>query len=143
MSFDVWDSESPRFEIYGEEGTICIPDPDPVHGANQFQGEVWYRTRETSCWSHQPRPQGRDNWQIAGNLHGYNDNFRGLGLLDLAFAVRDKRPPRASGALALHVFEIMSGILDSLESGSFYTVNSRCAVPPLLPANFPTSETQN
>jgi predicted dehydrogenase len=43
-SFDVWDSQTPRLEIYGEYGTICIPDPDPVHGANIFQGEVWYRT---------------------------------------------------------------------------------------------------
>lgn len=40
MSFDVWDSEMPRLEIYGEKGTICIPDPDPVHGANIFQGEA-------------------------------------------------------------------------------------------------------
>ena len=29
MSFDIWDSDMPRFEIYGTEGTICIPDPDP------------------------------------------------------------------------------------------------------------------
>lgn len=58
MSFDVWDSEIPRFEIYGEDGTICMPDPDPVHGANVFGGEVRYRTRETSRWTHQPRPGG-------------------------------------------------------------------------------------
>ena len=29
VSYDVWDSETPRFEIYGTEGTLCIPDPDP------------------------------------------------------------------------------------------------------------------
>lgn len=40
MSFDIWDSDMPRFEIYGEEGTISISDPDPVHGANIFDGEV-------------------------------------------------------------------------------------------------------
>ena len=27
--FDIWDSETPRFEIYGTDGTICIPDLDP------------------------------------------------------------------------------------------------------------------
>ena len=37
ISFDVWDSETPRFEIYGTDGTICIPDPE-VHGANDFHG---------------------------------------------------------------------------------------------------------
>ena len=29
-SFDVWDSELPRLEIYGTKGTICIRDIDPV-----------------------------------------------------------------------------------------------------------------
>ena len=43
ISFDVWD-DSPLRDC-GEEGTICILDPDPVHGANIFQGEVWYRTK--------------------------------------------------------------------------------------------------
>lgn len=140
ISFDVWDSESPRFEIYGEEGTICIPDPDPVHGANQFHGEVLYRTRDTSRWTHQPRPQGRDDWQVAENRHGYNYNARGLGLLDLAYAVRDQRSPRASGELGQHVFEVMSGILDSPAKGSFYQVKSRCSVPEPLPVDFPASE---
>lgn len=56
MSFDIWDSEMPRLEIYGENGTVCIPDP--VHGANVFQGEVWYRTRATSRWTHGKLSQG-------------------------------------------------------------------------------------
>ena len=99
ISFDVWDSETPRFEIYGEEGTICIADPDPVHGANVFGGEVLYRTRDTSRWTHQPRPAGRDSWQVAECLHGYNVNSRGLGLLDLAHAVAERRPPRQAASL--------------------------------------------
>ena len=46
MSFDVWESEIPRLEIYGSEGSICIPDLDPVHGANNFDGPVWFRRRK-------------------------------------------------------------------------------------------------
>ena len=111
-SFDVWDSETPRFEIYGEAGTICIPDPDPVHGANVFEGDVWVRTRETARWTHQPRPTGRDAWQVAENTHGFNDNARGLGLWELAHAVREGCEPRASAEMALHVCEAMQGMLD-------------------------------
>ncbi len=140
MSFDVWDSEAPRFEIYGEDGTICIPDPDPVHGANIFQGDVWLRTRENSRWTHQPRPTGRDHWQVAENTHGFNQDSRGLGLLDLAYAVRDGRPPRASGEMALHVFEVMSGILEAPDRGGFVDIDSRCTIPQPLPENFPHSE---
>ena len=140
MSFDVWDSETPRFEIYGGEGTICVPDPDPVHGANVFGGEVWVRTRETARWTHQPRPQGREHWAVAENRHGFDEDSRGLGLLDLALAVRDRRPVRASGALAQHVCEVMTGILASPGTGGFVDIHSRPAVPAPLPETFPLSE---
>ncbi len=137
MSFDVWDSETPRLEIYGEEGTICIPDADPVFGANIFGGEVWYRQRETSRWSHQPRPTGREEWITADNAFGFNENSRGLGLLDLAYAARKERAPRASGALAQHVLEAMLAILKSAEDGGqMITLNTTCDRPVPLPRNF-------
>ena len=84
ISFDIWDSATPRLEIYGTEGTVCIPDPDPVHGANNFGGPVWYRTRKTSRWEYQPRPTDRPaTWLEAKNTHGFNSNSRGLGLLEI------------------------------------------------------------
>ena len=140
MSFDVWDSETPRLEIYGTEGTICIPDPDPVHGANVFHGPVLYRTQEMSRWTHQPRSTGRDNWQIAENTHGFNENARGLGLLDMAYAVRDRRPPRASAQMAYHVCEVMDGILEAPKLGRYVDIKSICDRPMPLPENFPESE---
>ena len=138
ISFDIWDSESPRFEIYGTEGTICIPDPDPVHGANNFHGPVWYRTRTTSRWEFQPRPTDRPaDWLEADNTHGFNANSRGLGLLDMAHALNEGRAPRASGALAQHVLEVMLAIEASPKQGGFIDIASSCATPPLLPENFP------
>lgn len=140
MSFDIWDSETPRFEIYGETGVISIPDPDPVHGANDFHGPVLLRTRETSRWSHQPRPTGRDDWQVVENHHGFNENSRGLGLLDLAYAVRDERPVRASGELSFHVFEVMDAIARAPQQGLYQTIASSCPIPAPLPENFPENE---
>ena len=140
MSFDIWDSEMPRLEIYGEEGTICIPDPDPVHGANLFGGEVWYRTRAASRWTHQPRPTGREAWLVATNTHGLNDESRGIGLVEMAFAIREGRPPRASGALAYHILEAMTGILAGPETGRFVDLESRPAKPALLPETFPEKQ---
>ncbi len=133
MSFDVWDSETPRLEIYGENGTICIPDPDPIHGANIFHGEVWYRTRETSRWTHQPRPTGREQWQIAENLYRLNEDNRGIGLVEMAYAIREGRLPRASGELAFHVLEVMTGILNSSGKGKFVKIASRPPIPENLP----------
>ncbi|MEM9603271.1 MAG: Gfo/Idh/MocA family oxidoreductase [Pseudomonadota bacterium] len=138
ISFDVWDSETPRLEIYGEDGSLCVPDPDPVHGANVFEGEVWYRTRDTARWTHQPRPSGRASWQIAPNSHGFNYNARGLGLLEMADAIRTKRSPRANAALAYHTLEAMLGVFKSQRLGEFVSVNSRCERPALLPEDFAT-----
>lgn len=140
MSFDVWDSETPRLEIYGEHGTICIAYPDPVHGANIFHGDVWLRTRETSRWTHQPRPPAREHWTVVENKHGFNEESRGLGLLDLAYAVWNDRPPRASDEMALHVLEAMLGILESPRFGGFYELTTTCARPAALPEDFPLSE---
>ncbi|WP_421981770.1 Gfo/Idh/MocA family protein [Roseibium sp.] len=140
VSFDVWESETPRLEIYGEDGTICIPDPDPGDGANIFAGPVWYRTRAESRWTMRPRPEAPAEWCVAEIDHGYNWDARGIGLLDLAYAVRDGRPPRASGAMAYHVCEIMQGMLRSPEIGAFVNISSRCDVPDPLPQNFPESE---
>jgi len=137
MSFDVWDSEAPRFEIYGEEGTICIPDPDPVHGANIFGGEVWLKTRETSRWSHQPRPTGREAWDVVSCSYGYNDDSRGLGLLDMAYAIREGQPARANGELAYHIFEVMDAIEAAPKLGFYQDIQSSCAIPAALSPIFP------
>jgi len=142
ISFDIWDSEAPRFEIYGEDGTICIADPDPVHGANIFQGDVLYRTKEAARWTHQPRPKGREDWMLAESLHGFNEDSRGLGLLDLAHAVQEGREPRASGALGYHVFEVMDAIDQAPRKGAYQTISSRCSRPLPLPLDFACERTE-
>lgn len=133
VSFDVWDSETPRFEIYGTEGTLCVPDPDPCDGANLFHGPVWLRTRETSRWPMRPRPKAPPEWEVADNTHPLNFDARGAGLAELARAVREGREPRASGALGLHLCEVMQAMLDSPVLGRFVDIATSCARPAMLP----------
>ena len=133
VSFDVWDSETPRLEIYGTEGTLCIPDPDPGDGANVFHGPVWLRTRATSRWTMRPRPVAPAQWAEVPNTHGLNFDGRGIGLAEMAQAVRDGRTPRASGELGLHLCEVMQGMLGSPEHGRFVDIESRPPKPAMLP----------
>ena len=133
VSFDVWESETPRLEIYGTEGTLCIPDPDPGDGANIFQGEVWLRTRATSRWTMRPRPKAPAEWEVVANTHGLNFDARGVGLAELAWAAKEKRQPRASGALGQHLCEVMQGMLDSPGIGQFVDIKSTCSRPAILP----------
>jgi predicted dehydrogenase len=134
MSFDVWDSESPRLEIYGSEGSICVPDLDPVHGANNFDGPVWFRRRADSRWEFQPRPTNRpEQWLVAENRHGYNANYRGLGLRDLAQASFENREPRANGKLAFHILEALIAIEESARNQTFQEISSTVKRPDPMP----------
>jgi predicted dehydrogenase len=144
-SFDVWDSELPRMEIYGTKGTICIRDIDPVDGPNLFGGQVLVRDVDNYRWKGLPRREPLPDWREAPVEHPFNDlghrkNSRGIGLVDMAYALIAKREARASGAMALHSLEIMEGLLTSASERRFYDFESRCERPAALPVNFPDNE---
>jgi predicted dehydrogenase len=144
-SFDIWDSQLPRIEIYGTEGTICIPDLDPLSGPNLFGGPIWLKTEENCRWKGQPRPDPLPDWTeipITRRFSetGHDVNSRGIGLVDMAYGIRDNREPRASGAMAFHSMETMQGILDSASEHRFVEIKSRFVRPEPLPEDFPESE---
>ncbi|OPZ26011.1 MAG: 1,5-anhydro-D-fructose reductase [Lentisphaerae bacterium ADurb.BinA184] len=109
-SFDVWAAQLPRIEVYGSEGSLSVPDP------NGFGGSVRLL-----------RP-GSD-WQEVALTHGYADNWRGLGVADLARALRQGRKPRAGGDLTYHVLDIMHAFHDASESGRHVQMASTCERP--------------
>ncbi|MDR0463586.1 MAG: Gfo/Idh/MocA family oxidoreductase [Treponema sp.] len=110
-SFDVYSHTLPCIEIYGSKGTLRVPDP------NTFGGPVFVKRYYESIWSEVPF------------LSGFCENSRGLGLVDMAGAITENRPHRASGELAYHVLELMHGFHDASESGSYYNVKSKCNRP--------------
>jgi predicted dehydrogenase len=114
-SFDVWSSELPRLEIYGSKGTLSLPDP------NTFGGPVRVRLAGERSWS---------EVQIA---HGYTENSRGLGVADMADAIRTGRRHRANGELAYHVLDLMHTIHDASREGRHIEMTSSCERPEQLP----------
>ena len=132
-------------EIYGTKGTICIPDIDPVDGPNLFGGKVLVRDAETYRWKGLPRREPFAEWREVSVQHRFNDishskNSRGIGLVDMAYALKSNREARASGAMALHSLELMEGLLTSASERRFYQFQSRCERPTPLPENFPDDE---
>lgn len=60
---------------------------------------------------------------------------RGVGVVEMAEAIRAGREPRASGLLAYHVLDVLLAVEESAESGLPVPVTSGFdAVPPLTPA---------
>jgi predicted dehydrogenase len=135
-SFDIWDSQLPRIEIYGTAGTLCVPDVDPLEGPNLFGGPVLIKTKETSRWRGVPRKPELQDWDDLSVSHKYNENSRGLGLSDMAYAIRDGRPHKASGEMAYHVLEIGYALLESAKNRQYYHLSSTCNRPDPLPVDF-------
>jgi predicted dehydrogenase len=114
-SFDVWASEHRHLEIYGTEGTLLVSDP------NSFGGPVRLRR-----WDH-------EDWQVVPLSHGYTDQNRGLGVADMALAIRNGRKQRASGELAYHVLDIMQSLYDASNQRKYVDLQSTVERPAALP----------
>jgi predicted dehydrogenase len=110
-SFDIWSHTLPWIEIYGTEGTLRVPDP------NTFGGPIYVKRFREEAWSEVPL------------LRDYPNNSRGLGITDMALAIGEGRPHRASDELSYHVLELMHGFHDASSSGVYYNVKSRCKRP--------------
>jgi predicted dehydrogenase len=118
MSFDIWMHKQPQIEIFGTEGSISCPDP------NMHRGEV-------HVWT--PKKQ---EWQSVPLTH--NDQLgRGTGLADMAEAIHQGRPHRASGELGLHVLEVMESFHTSSKAGRKIKLKSKCRRPEALPTGLP------
>jgi predicted dehydrogenase len=121
-SFEVWGHKHTPIELYGTEGSLAVPDP------NRFGGKV------ELC-------KAGGTWQAMPTMHGYaEDNYRILGLVDMAVAIAKGRPHRASGELAYHVLEAMEALVGSSERRGIVTIESRCARPEPMAAGLATGE---
>ncbi len=120
-SFDVWASELPRIEVYGSEGTLSAPDP------NTFGGPVRVRRAGAEEWSQVP-------------LSHSGEVGRGIGVADMAYALRYDRPHRARGDVAFHVLDVMQALGESSEMDEFVEITSDCARPAPLPMGLKPGE---
>ncbi len=101
QSFAVMHSPHPPITIFGTEGTLAVPDP------NLFDGEVKIcRAGATEFTTVSPT-----------SPTGYG---RGVGLADMATAIRAGKPHRCSLEQAYLVLDLMEAFLDTSDSGRFY-----------------------
>jgi len=104
----------PRLEIFGTEGNLIANDP------NFFGGRVAVQF-----------PSGETKeFPIA---HGFTEDTRGIGLADMAYAIRGGQLHRASGALARHVLDVSLGIFESSREERHIAVASTVERPEPLP----------
>lgn len=101
------------FNIHGEKASLKAPD------LNRFDGDVTVLDLYAEEWETLP--------------HTHNTKVgRGIGVADLARAIRTGRPHRASGALGLHVLDVMETIFKAADTGQTLTVKSTMDQPAVL-----------
>jgi len=108
-TFDVWNSKMPNIEIYGEKGTIVLPDP------NRYQGDVLISRFQDKTW------------QICPLLNEYANNMRGAAVADMVRSIDMRAPHRAGLELAAHVTDVMLCMEESINTGGRVRVESSCA----------------
>ena len=140
MVWDAWDSVMPRMELYGTEATLVMAEEDPNKGPNVFGGDTLVKTRETYRWKNMPRHEGDEDipWEIAEVRHDFDatsfvTNNRGIGLVDMVRAIYEKRPCRASGAMALHSLEVGEAILTAAREERFVRIDTGFDLPAPMP----------
>lgn len=124
-SWDVWHHGHAPMELYGEKGTLLVPDPNFFGGAlGLTRADKPVKTLPT--W---PHPFGVPNQT---HSQGPMANYRTAGLADMALAILADRPHRCSFDLALHATDTMTAILTSGETRAFVKLTTTCERPEAL-----------
>lgn len=100
-------------EVAGTDATVALPDP------NTFDRDLRLMRRGSSTWETVPAD---------GAAGG-----RGIGVLDMARAIRAGTPHRASGDQGLHVLDVMVATAAAAASGTFVEIASCVEPVPALP----------
>jgi predicted dehydrogenase len=120
VSFDVKGGHTmPNIELYGTEGSIQVPDPNATGGPVRI------------------RRANLHDWTEYNRTHPYREGSRGVGVADMALAIRTNRPHRANESIAMHALDIMQAVHDAAASGQYVTLASTCDRPEPMRADLP------
>ena len=111
-SFDCFQPQLPYIEIYGSKGNLLLPDP------NYFEGPV--KLKRT----------GSDQYIEMPLLYtDYIENSRGLGLADMAKALKTGRKPRCAMDQIMHVLEVLTAFQRSQDEKKHIAIESTTERP--------------
>ncbi|MCT9620290.1 Gfo/Idh/MocA family protein [Curtobacterium sp. C2H10] len=126
LSFDTPLFRHGVFEVNGTEGTIVLPDPNTFGGGHPIRIA-------------RPIPVGA-SWPFEQEWETLLDEEptvgRGLGVLDMARAIRGGGAHTATGAVGYHVLDAMVSVEESIERRSFVEVESTVGAIASLPEDF-------
>ena len=143
LSWDAGLSLAPPLELYYAQGAILAPDPNQFEGKPRFvrdgkhgdiEATALPRRLDTETLRRAVAKLAEGVDPVVGGPVGPDTaarfgDLRGLGLVDLASAVVEGRPARASAMLARHVLEVLLGLQAAVEGGGSVQIHSRAPAP--------------
>ena len=129
LSFDVISHLRNHIELYGENGSMIVPDP------NMFGGSVFISKKLGSKWKNYKTNKmtlGKINIRTQSsraNESPTNANYRGVGLSEMIESIKKKKKHRCNGDLSLHVLNIIEGIHISARTKKTYLLKTSCEKP--------------
>lgn len=129
-SWDLYAEAHYRLELYGTTGTMLLPDP------NFFGGEIRLSRAgapfEGIDASAEPYAAPNRRTTRGADVADY----RIIGVVDMALAIREGRPHRCSGAFALHALEVLEAMATSARTGRHVEIASTCERPAAMAGPF-------
>ena len=124
MSFTYWESGLPLMQAFGSDGSLIMPDPNTFGGVGSTPvGDIGTSVKLRA---------GAGDYTDVPVVSDFMGNCRGVGLADMARCIRLGGTPRVSGESALHVLEIMHGVMKSSQDGVRYELKTTCSRPALM-----------
>ncbi len=116
FSWDVWKHNQAPMELHGTLGSLRLPDPNFFGGTLELAipGQPVDIIQTASMPFRQPNfPDAISMPGLPPAIYGTLANYRGLGLEDMAAAIREGRPHVASAEMAQHVLQVLLGIVEA------------------------------
>lgn len=110
--------ERPNVVLFGTMGALYMADP------NQFGGEVKVILK------------GNSEPVVMQQSHAFSQEYRGLGVAEMAWSMRMGRRNRANKEMAYHALEVLHGIVKSSETRANQSIQSAFEQTPPIPRGF-------
>jgi len=132
LSFDVISHLRNHIELYGEKGSMVVPDPNMFGGSvliSKKLGSVWksFKTNKMTLGKINIRSQSS-----RANESPTNANYRGVGLSEMIKAIQNKKTHKCNGDLSLHVLNIIDAIHKSAKKKKKQKINYLCKRPSIF-----------
>lgn len=110
--------EQPSLILHGTLGVLFMADP------NHFGGEVRVLLK------------GNNEPFVMQQSHAFHDEYRGLGVAEMAWSMRRGRKNRANKEMAYHAMEVLYGVVKSSETRTNQVMQSSFEKTPPLPRGY-------